>query len=134
MGPRPPGLDINHKNGIKIDNRAASLEYVFHIDNIRHAECVGLRRPACGESHGMAKLTEDHVREIKAALLQGQRQGDLARRFGVSNCTIRDIACARTWRATLPAANPQFASIAAIASICSTNTPTAALAASNECA
>lgn len=41
-GPIPHGLEVNHLNGIKHDNRIANLEVVTHADNMKHAVRIGL--------------------------------------------------------------------------------------------
>src|SRR5262245_29251852 len=37
VGPRPPGQEIDHRNGVKTDNRLANLEYVLPQINNRRA-------------------------------------------------------------------------------------------------
>lgn len=52
-GPIPEGMEINHINGIKNDNRLANLEVVTRSENARHAYRVGLQR-ADGIHNGRA--------------------------------------------------------------------------------
>ncbi len=50
-----------------------------------------------GENHGMAKLTEAQVREIRARFADGVRRSTLARQFGVTWTTIQGILDGRLW-------------------------------------
>lgn len=44
LGPRPLGLEINHRDGNPQNNRADNLEYVTHSENVRHGWAT-TRRP-----------------------------------------------------------------------------------------
>lgn len=52
-GPIPEGMQINHINGIKHDNRIANLELVTPSENLRHAYALGLTS-AKGDKNGRA--------------------------------------------------------------------------------
>jgi len=55
------------------------------------------RLHAKGTGHGMAKLTEDNVRDIRKLALT-RTQTDVAQIFGVAKSTIRSILIGRTWK------------------------------------
>lgn len=62
------------------------------------ADCVAKNRTAFGERQHKAKLTTPQVSSIKRRLSEGAARTVLAREYGVSVNTIRDVASGRTWR------------------------------------
>ena len=65
-----------------------------HQDNV--ADRISRGRTACGEVHVNAKLTEDIVRSIRAAVREDNKQ--LAARYGVNEQCISKIKNFRTWK------------------------------------
>jgi hypothetical protein len=91
----PPGLEIDHLNGRKADNRARNLEAVTKSQNVQRAVAMGLA-PA-GEQKAEAKLTEELVREIRRTA-GTVTNAEWARRLGVDKTTIRHARIGKTWR------------------------------------
>jgi hypothetical protein len=98
LGERPPNFDINHKNGVKTDNRPENLEYCTTSQNCRHAEMLGLVNHAKGSRHPRASLTDEKVREIRRLLSIGVPQVEIAKRVGTRQPNVSRISCHRTWR------------------------------------
>lgn len=97
VGEIPPGLVVRHS----CDN--SSCVEIDHLllgtaqDN--DADRVERNRQAKGERHGMAKLTEGQVREIKELLKTGLPALEIAKRYGVkSRHCIYAISNGETWR------------------------------------
>jgi hypothetical protein len=98
VGERPFNLEINHKNGVKTDNRVENLEYITHKENAIHASRNGLRKPLFGEKHPQAKLKNGDIFKIREMYAKKEaNQPELGRMYGVSHTIISDIVNRKTW-------------------------------------
>jgi hypothetical protein len=99
LGEPPDGAQVNHKNGVKTDNRADNLEYVTCRENIRHCWRNGLHgvEHARGEANHNTTLCADEVRTIRE-LYPHCSLGRLARAFGISPTAVSCIVKRRTWK------------------------------------
>lgn len=96
--PNPDNLpQVNHKNGIKTDNRVENLEWCTVSYNSHHAYDTGLKMSSKGESHGMVKLSENNVKEIRKLLNNGLSCIKIAKIFEVTRQTIGNIKRGSNW-------------------------------------
>lgn len=98
-GPMPgEKYEVNHKNGIKADNRPDNLEWVTRSENLIHANRVLARFNQHGEGHHKTYFVDDDIREIRRAYAAKEMgQVRLARRFGTTQATISRIIKRQTW-------------------------------------
>jgi len=81
--------DVNHKNGVKTDNRLENLEWCTESENNIHAFKTGLFLSS--------KLTEVQVLEIRELLTRGSTQKKIGDQFGVSISIISKIKLGTRW-------------------------------------
>jgi hypothetical protein len=99
LGPCPSGYCINHKDGIKHNNRLVNLEYRTPRGNRDHA--MELNLYPFGETHPNSKLTNAEAQFI----LDNARLGNfrkLSRQFKVSRQVIKLIYLRRSWKFLTP--------------------------------
>jgi hypothetical protein len=99
-GPIPEGLTINHKNGIKSDNRPENLEIATFSEQRQHALDVlhVKKHHPIGSKHPKTHLTEADVLQIRNLRKSGAMVKDIAAEYGMKPKAVSAICCRRTWK------------------------------------
>jgi hypothetical protein len=84
---------VNHKNGIKTDNRAENLEWVTAKENCIHASNNSLLR--FGENHPNSVLNKQIIKNIRASTKSNK---ELSILYNVSTRTIFNIKKYLAWK------------------------------------
>lgn len=84
-GPIPEGMEIDHINGDKADNRISNLRVVTHGDNLRYAAVAG----KCGRPTRL----RPHQLKLLCLLPRGANFSFWADRWGVYKPTLMNFRC-----------------------------------------
>jgi uncharacterized Fe-S cluster-containing radical SAM superfamily protein len=99
-GVLPKHMEVNHKNGIKTDNRLENLEKVTRSENILHRiHVLGVHQNVFhGMQHGNARFTDRQIKEMRRLYDNGlSYPAELARQFNCSVGAIHHIVKRRNW-------------------------------------
>jgi len=98
-GTIPKGMFVLHSCDNPACCNPAHLSLGTHTDNMRDMDRKGRRvnSPHYGESHGMSKLTEAQVIEIRRLATSGISYEEIGRRFKISDVHAGRIAMRRCW-------------------------------------
>lgn len=88
--------DVNHKNGIKTDNRLINLEWSNDSENISHAFRTGLKTHV-GENNTRNKIPSVYIPIIRDAIAVGFNPKLIAKYFSVHKNTIYQIKYNENW-------------------------------------
>lgn len=98
-GEIPHGLLVCHR----CDNPSCvNPKHLFigtNLDNTRDRVAKGRSKngAAGGEMNGNAKLTANQVEQIRASIVSGKNNSEIARLYGVHHATISAIRLGKTW-------------------------------------
>lgn len=90
---------VNHIDGNTRNNSVDNLEWCTAKENVAHSLKMGLH--AVGENVKNAKLTTEQVAKIRETYICGDKTygaKPLARKYGVSPATIKNIVNMKKWR------------------------------------
>lgn len=85
LGPCPTRLEVNHKSGVKTNNRLGNLEYVTHAENMKHASRLFRSKQAKIIVRNMDWVAGGTFRDLMRTI--GLSDVELARRLMVGRAT-----------------------------------------------
>lgn len=95
-------LQVNHKDGNKLNNAPSNLEWVTQSQNALH------RFSDLGHKQATPKLSEQKVRELVAYRnATGASMSVTAHRFGVNPSMVGAIFAGRVWKGLWPTGKPE---------------------------
>lgn len=77
-------LQVNHKDGDKLNNNADNLEWVTVSENVKHAFDTGLKVYA----HPNTVISDDEFKKVLARRANGETQQSIADDYGVTGAAI----------------------------------------------
>lgn len=90
----PENYEVNHKNGIRHDNRPENLEAISHTENVRYSkDKLGANYATYGNGR-MTKEQREQIFELRKNGLQFEKIGKI---LGFSKTQVRNVWYGKCW-------------------------------------
>lgn len=95
----PYGLEINHKDGKRLNNKLSNLEVCTHRENILHSIRNGAQKAigAKGEKNMASRLSKRIVHEVRYLFAHGFQQIEIGLAYGISKTHIHNLCHGKRW-------------------------------------
>lgn len=90
-------LQVNHKDGNKLNNHHTNLECVNCSENLKHAYSLNLINKQ-GERHNQSKLKNEDIINIRKLGKEGKSKVEIAKLFSLHPSTVSNIINRRIWK------------------------------------
>lgn len=90
-------MQVNHKDGKKLNNDLSNLEWVTHQENKQHAYNTGLEDPV-GINNANARTTEEQVIQTRRLKNKGYKYREIEKIVGIPKSRIKAICNSWTWK------------------------------------
>lgn len=88
-GIRPPGMEINHIDGNKLNNAASNLEYVTPKENIKHSFDMNLQ--PMGINRGLGRYSDEEIENVRKLHFIGNSYREISLSTGISKTQVARI-------------------------------------------
>jgi hypothetical protein len=87
---------VNHIDFDKTNNKVENLEWMSHLDNIKHFVKLGTKQKQIGSNGPMAKFTDSDIIKIRE-MVKTIKQADIARIYNIGTDVISRIIKRQTY-------------------------------------